>query len=354
MLILCTIRQNRRNGASGMVTIYDIAKKANVSAMTVSKVINNAGRISEKTRAKVRLVMEELNYVPNQMARGLVLQQTNILFLLITDITNSFYTTLARGAEDAAKKLGYRLLFGNSDENLVKEGEYVDMILGTRVDGVLFSPAGDRSLSNLENLRMHRVPFVLLDREVPGIECDVVLGDSKEGARQLVEHMIAYNHQLIALVNGSLEVSSARLRQMGYLEAHKLNDLPVREDYMLELSYEAHSDLSTIETWFKQLSPSPTSIMAGNNVLAVEVIRAIQNCGLRVPEDVSVACFDDLGAISEITPFLTVVAQQAYQFGFMGVQLLIERIQERENIKPWKKIILPVELKVRKSVKLKE
>jgi LacI family transcriptional regulator len=198
---------------------------------------------------------------------------------------------------------------------------------------------------------MHKVPFVLLDREVPGIECDVVLGDSKEGAQQLVEHMIAHNHKLIALINGSLEVSSARLRQQGYLDAHKLNDLLVREDYMLELSYEAHSDLTTIENWLKALFPQPTAIVAGNNVLAVEAIRAILNCGLRVPEDISVACFDDLGAISEITPFLTVVAQQAYQFGFIGVQLLIERIQERENVKPWKKIILPVELKARKSVK---
>jgi LacI family transcriptional regulator len=333
-----------------MVTIYDIAKKANVSAMTVSKVINNAGRISEKTREKVRLVMEELNYVPNQMARSLVLQQTNILFLLITDITNPFYTTLARGAEDAAKQHGYRLLFGNSDENLMKEGEYIETILGTRVDGVLFSPAGDRSLPNLETLRMHKVPFVLLDREVPGIECDVVIGDSKAGARQLVEHMIDHKHQRIALINGSLEVSSARLRQEGYIEAHKLNAIPIREDNMLELSYSAHSDLSTIEKWLKSLNPLPTAIVAGNNVLAVEAIRAIQNCGLQVPEDISIACFDDLGSIFEITPFLTVVAQQAYQFGFMGVQLLIERIMERETAKPWKKIILPVELLPRKSV----
>jgi LacI family transcriptional regulator len=333
-----------------MVTIYDIAKKANVSAMTVSKVINNAGRISEKTRKKVRLVMEELNYVPNQMARSLVLQQTNILFLLITDITNPFYTTLARGAEDAAKKHGYRLLFGNSDENLIKEGEYIETILGTRVDGVLFSPAGDRSLPNLETLRLHKVPFVLLDREVPGIACDVVIGDSKEGARQLVEYMIDHKHQRIALINGSLEVSSARLRQQGYIEAHKLNDLPISEANMLELTYSAHSDLTTIENWLKSLTPLPTAIVAGNNVLAVEAIRAIQNCGLQVPEDISVACFDDLGSISEITPFLTVVAQQAYQFGFMGVQLLIERIVERETAKPWKKIILPVELIPRKSV----
>jgi len=333
-----------------MITIYDIAKKANVSAMTVSKVINNTGRISDKTRTKVRQVMEKLNYVPNQIARGLVLQQTHILFLLITDITNPFYTTLARGAEDAAKKYGYRLLFGNSDESLTKEGEYVDTILGTRVDGVLFSPAGDRSLPNLEALRIHKVPFVLLDREVPGIDCDVVLGDSKEGARQLVEHLIANKHKQIALINGSLEVSSARQRQQGYMDAHKLNDLPIREDYILELSYGAHSDLTTIETWIKGLIPLPTAIMAGNNVLAVETIRAIHHCGFRVPEDISVVCFDDLAPTSEIIPFLTVVAQQAYQFGYMGVQLLIERIQEHHPVLPWRKIILPVELISRRSV----
>ena len=139
-----------------MVTIYDIAAKAGVSAMTVSRVINNTGKISDKTRAKVRRVMEELNYVPNQMARSLVLQQSNLLFLLITDITNPFYTTLARGAEDAARKYGYRLLFGNSDESLEKEKDYMDTILTTRVDGVLVAPAGDPSLPHLETLRKHQ------------------------------------------------------------------------------------------------------------------------------------------------------------------------------------------------------
>lgn len=115
-----------------MVTIYDIAQHANVSAMTVSKVINNTGRISEQTRKRVKKVMEELNYIPNSNARSLVLQQTKILSLLITDITNPFYTSLARGAEDTAKRLGYRLLFGNSDEDYLKEQDYVDMVLSTR------------------------------------------------------------------------------------------------------------------------------------------------------------------------------------------------------------------------------
>lgn len=334
-----------------MVTIYDIAKKANVSAMTVSRVINNKGRISEKTRAKVKRIMEELNYVPNEMARSLVLRETQVLFLLITDIMNPFFTTLARGAEDAANKLGYRVLFGNSDESLEKEREYTDTILKSRVDGVLLAPTGDGSLSHLETLRAHDVPFVLLDREVPGIESDVVLGDSREGTRMLMEHMIGRGHTRIALVNGSGDVSSARLRAQAFRDALKLNDLACPEERILELDYAPRSSVARIAEWLKGLSPLPSAVMCGNNMLAIQAIQAIRQCGLSVPEDISVSCFDDLGPAGEIDPFLTVAAQQAYQFGFTGVQLLVSRIASRSpEESPWAKILLPAELVVRRSV----
>lgn len=334
-----------------MVTIYDIAEKANVSAMTVSRVINNTGKISDKTRAKVRRVMEEMNYVPNQTARSLVLQQTKLLFLLITDITNPFYTTLARGAEDAAIKNGYRLLFGNSDESLEKEADYVTTILTTRVDGVLLAPAGDPSLPHLQSLRKHNVPFVLLDREVPGMDCDIVLGDSKEGARQLVDHLTQNGHTLIAMVNGSSSISSARLRLQGYKEGLKLNELPFYEDYVFETSFGSNSDLSEMETWLDNLNTLPTAILTGNNVLAIEVMRLLHARGLRVPEDLSIVCFDDLGPYADVEPFLTVAAQQAYQFGYMGMGMLIERIADRESSSPWKKVVLPAELLLRRSVR---
>lgn len=333
-----------------MVTIYDIANKAGVSAMTVSRVINNTGKISEKTRAKVRRVMDELGYVPNQMARSLVLQRSRLLFLLITDITNPFYTTLARGAEDAAKKHGYRLLFGNSDESLDKEKDYLDTILATRADGVLIAPTGDASLPHLETLRKHGVPFVLLDREVPGMESDVVLGDSKDGARRLVDHLVSLGHSRIAMINGSSGVSSARMRLEGYREALKLNDLPYEEQYVLETAFEPRSDLSAIEAWLAGMDPAPTAVIAGNNVLAVEVIRTLGAQGKQVPDDLSLVCFDDLGPLSDINPFLTVIAQQAYQFGYLGMQMLVDRLKERgETPLPWNKIVLPADMIVRRS-----
>ncbi len=334
-----------------MVTIYDIAAKANVSAMTVSRVINNTGRISEKTRNKVKRVMEELNYVPNQMARSLVLQQTNLLFLLITDITNPFYTTLARGAEDAARKHGFRLLFGNSDEDLDKENEYLDTILKTRTDGVLVAPTGDASLPHLEMLRKHGVPFVLIDREVPGVESDIVLGDGKEGARQLVGHLAERGHRRIALINGSPHVSSARQRLEGFREALKLNDLAYSENNVLETSFGPRNDLSEVGAWLDRIDPDTTAIIAGNNFLAVEVMRSLAARGRKAPDDMSIVCFDELASYAEIDPFVTVISQQAYQFGYLGMQMLIDRIKEGEAAGPWKKIVLPSELIVRRSVK---
>ncbi len=332
-----------------MVTIYDIAQKANVSAMTVSKVINNTGRISEQTRKRVKKVMEELNYVPNSNARSLVLQQTQILSLLITDITNPFYTSLARGAEDSAKKLGYRLLFGNSDEDYDKEQDYVDMILSTRVDGVLFAPAGDHSLKHLEKLRAHNIPFVILDRAVPGIESDIVLGDSKQGARNLVEYLIGLGHRRIALVNGSLDVSTARLRYEGYAEALQLHGISLDDELVVHKSYREYKDEDQLERLLKHAAP-PTAIFAANNFLAVGVINALRKRGIRVPEDMSVVCFDDLDLSSALEPFLTVAAQPAYQFGAMGIQLLVERIQGSAVPEP-RKLILPSELVIRSSAK---
>ncbi|WP_246469313.1 substrate-binding domain-containing protein [Cohnella nanjingensis] len=283
--------------------------------------------------------------------RSPVLQQSRMLFLLITDITNPFYTALARGAEDAARKSGYSMIMGNSDENQEMEKAYVDTILAIRVDGVLMVPAGDASLPHLDALRRHNVPFVLLDREVPGVDSDIVLGDSKESGRTLVEHLASLGHRRIAMINGSNDVSSARLRLEGYREALTLNDLLIEKQYILETTLEPRSNLAEIEYWLCAMSSPPTAIVAGNNALALQVIRALAKRGKSVPDDVSLVCFDDLGPYPEIDTFMTVISRQAYQFGYIGTQLLIERIQDRSSPpQPLRKVVLPGEMIVRRSV----
>lgn len=331
-----------------MATIYDIAKKANVSAMTVSRVINNTGRVSEKTRDKVKQVMEEMRYIPNSVARCLVTQESKIVSLLITDITNPFFTTMARGAEDAAMRHGYRLMFGNSDESFSKEKDYVEMILSMRVDGVLFAPSGDQSKEHLEWLQRQNVPFVLLDREVPGIDCDAVLGDSRDGAKRMVAEMIRYGHRRIALVNGAQDVSTARERQAGYIEALQEAGIELDESLIMQTSYSRVQDLS-VAHWM-ELAPEerPTAIFAANNMLALSVLKSVRSLGLRVPDDLSIACFDDFGWVEEANPFFSVASQPAYEFGEQGMQLLLDRIKNREE-QP-RQIMLPCDILMRESV----
>ncbi|MOA09071.1 HTH-type transcriptional repressor CytR [compost metagenome] len=154
------------------------------------------------------------------------------------------------------------------------------------------------------------------------------------------------------MVNGSASISSARLRLQGYQEGLKLADLKYDGRYVYETSFGPVKDLSDMERWIEGMEPPPTAIVAGNNVLAVEVMKLLRTRGLSIPEDISIVCFDDLGPYSETEPFLTVAAQQAYQFGYIGMQMLIERIQERSDSElPWKKIVLPAELIIRRSVR---
>lgn len=325
-----------------MVTIYDIAKQANVSAMTVSRVINNTGRISDKTRAKVRHVMEEMNYVPNAMARSLVLQKTNIVSLLVTDITNPFYTTLARGAEDAARAHGYKLLLGNSDEDLIKEKEYIETILSTRVDGVLLTPASDSSKEQLEALMRHGTPFVAIDRDVPGITCDAVVGDSVGGARKLIDHLAELGHRVIALVGGTFDVSTARERHDGYREALEANGLTYDEQLVFQTGYRLQDMEQAVEQLLN-LNPAPTAILAGNNLLALGLLQSFRRRGIETPAQVSIVTFDSLGYRDLIDPLFTTAEQPAYRFGELGITMLIERIEGRAEIQPRRKV-LPNEL----------
>lgn len=333
-----------------MITIYDVAKEANVSAMTVSRVINNTGKISTSTRERVKAVMKELNYFPNHTARSLVLQQTKTLFLLISDICNPFYTIAARGAEDAANEFGYKLLFGNSDEQIEKEKNYIYTILSTRVDGVIMSPTSDLSYEHLEELQHHRVPFVLIDRDVPHIHCDTVVGDSFTGAINAVDALVQHGHKKIAMINGPTNVSSARNRRNGFIAGYAKNQLDYRQDYLLETSFRHISKQNIIENWYNSLDEKPTAIIAGNNVLAVETIKFCKQFNINIPEQLSVISFDEITPYHDGEQFLSVVSQPAYHFGYKAATLLIKRLTDNNKSSEVTQITMPTELILRQSV----
>nr|WP_279538007.1 substrate-binding domain-containing protein [Paenibacillus turpanensis] len=269
--------------------------------------------------------------------------------LVLPDISNPFFTNIARGAEDKALQLGYQLILGNTDENKEKENKYVNMLMSTGVDGVLFVPTGDASAANLKKLIKRNVPFVFIDRTIDSIQADVISGDNPDTTRQLVNHLIELGHTRIALINGPTDLSNARERAQAFKDTLTLAGIGHDPKYMIETHFRKDNLNEIVSKLFSfQKDERPTAILATNNFIGVNTLRALRALQIRVPEDVSVACFDDPDIIPDYNPFLTVAKQPAYDMGFLGMQLLIERIQQAAPAS-YRKIVLPAELVIRGS-----
>src|SRR5919197_5791220 len=201
------------------VTIREVANRAGVSPMTVSRVINESPRVSPDTRRRVEAAISELGYVPNRLARGLIRRKTGTLGLIVPDVANPFFTLVVRGAEEVAWRAGYHVILCNTQASLERERQYLEDMIAFQVEGLLIAPVGDRSRPNLQALTRSDVPFVLIDRSVAGYTGDLVQGDSVAGARRLVEHLIGLGHRRIGMITESSEVSTARDRLSGYREA---------------------------------------------------------------------------------------------------------------------------------------
>lgn len=334
---------------SPIVTIQDVAAHAGVSAMTVSRVINQPTRVAPATRARVEHAIHELGFVPNALARSLLHGRTHTVALLVTDISNPFFTQVVCGVEAVAQRNGYTVIFGNSDESFEKERHYIQALVGRRIDGVVISAVGNGSRPVLDMLTRHRIPFVLLDRAVADVHADTVVGDSVGGARILTEHLIRLGHRRIALVNGPPDVPTARDRRRGYEEALRAHGIALHPalvqvgDFKRAGGYQAAQQLLALPP-----EQQPTAIFADNNFHAIGVIEALRAARLTVPEDIAVACFDDLELSSALDPFLTVMAQPARTFGTIAMQFLLERL-DPSYVSPPRNVVLPPALIVRVS-----
>jgi LacI family transcriptional regulator len=330
-----------------VATIQDVARRAGVSTATASRVISGRGYVSPASRDQVLAAADELGYVPNGLARGLKTRRSGLVALLVPEIVNSFYTTVARGVEDVANANGLQVIVGNTDEDAAKERAYVELMVSTRVDGVVIAPASGTARTLEPLLAAKAPPTVLVDRSVPGVAADLVRGDGVGGARALTRHLLNLGHTRIALVNGSLATSVARERELGFRAA------------CAEASASINERLVSSGTWFVEdaavrtgavmdLPNPPTAILATNNFMAIGALRALRARNLRVPDDVALVSFDDVPDAAEIDPFLTALAQPAYTMGTIAMQLLLERIGGTFRGEP-RDVILAPKLLIRRS-----
>lgn len=328
------------------VTIKDIAKKADVSVTTVSRVLNNKPDVGDDTRAKILKIIDQLNYNPNSVARGLVMQKTHTIGLIIPDISNPFFPQVARAVEDKAQKLGYSVIFFNTDNNLEREKKAVELFQSKQVDGLIVS----LSLGNeavLKTLKAADYPVVQIDRSASDKLYPLVSIDNQNSAYQLVEYLFKKGHRKIAHISGDLNTTTAQARMKGYKEALKDYKLELNSDYIIKGDYSQQSGLKAMEKLLN-LTERPTAVFAANDLSAAGAYKAIFAAGLEIPQDIAVAGHDDIDIASLLRPELTTMRQPKYDLGEKALTVLMEMIENNKfNLKNQ---ILETNLIIRESV----
>jgi LacI family transcriptional regulator len=325
-------------------TISDVARRAGVSTVTVSRVINAAPNVNPATREKVEQAIQELGYLPNVVARSLRSKRTHSLALLVPDITNVFWTTVARGVEDAAIARGYSVLLCNTDEDPDKQARYLTVVASQRVDGLIIAPY-DADAANLSEVRGRRIPTVIVDRRVEGWDTDSVTCDSVAGARALVRYLLAQGHRRIAVISGPAGTSTADDRVAGYCLGLQEAGLEVDPCLIRRGEFRAAAGERLVSELFAE-AVQPTAVFAANNAIALGVIEALSGLGLAVPDDVALVCMDDLPLAERCFPFLTVAVQPAYEMGGRAAELLLDRLANAGEFSP-RHLVLPMQLIVR-------
>ncbi|HHE55253.1 MAG TPA: LacI family transcriptional regulator [Caldithrix abyssi] len=335
---------------SKRTTLKIIAEKTGVSVTTVSRVLNGQAtryRISKETSEKIYKCAKELHYTPDSLARGLRLKRTHIIGLIIPDISNPFFATIAYNIEVEARKAGYSIMLCDSEENTELEIESIKLLQSRKVDGLLICPVGQKS-EHLERLHNEGIPLVIVDRYFPDLPFSYVVSDNYNGAKAAVEYLIENGHKKIACIQGLLNTRVNDDRVRGYKDAHIKHGLTIDETLIVGDSFGEKNGYIGAKLILSR--SSPTAIFAASNLIALGSLRAISEEGFKIPDDISIISFDDQPYTEYLATPLTTIAQPHSEMGQIAVKLIIEQIESKGNFNPVK-LKLPTKLIKRKSVK---
>ncbi|NLG72646.1 MAG: LacI family transcriptional regulator [Chloroflexi bacterium] len=328
-----------------MATIRDVAALAGVSTTTVSHVINNSRFVSPEVRERVYQAMEELRYQPNALARSLRQGKTNTIGLLSPNSANPYFAEIGRAVEDAAFTSRYSVIICNTEGKQEKESFYLDVLSKKRVDGIILVGISQTN-ETLDRLLAKGVPVVLVDREIPDLDVDLVLTDNKHAGYLATRHLIEQGHTRIACVTGPAHVHPSSRRVVGYQEALQEAGLPLQEEYILPGDFSAQSGWEATRTLLALPQP-PSAIFLCNDLMAIGGLRAAAEAGFAVPQDLAIMGFDDIELASFTNPTLSSISQPKAEMGAIAVQMLLEQIEGKRS-EPRQEILQPA-LIVRRS-----
>lgn len=333
-----------------MANMKEIARLAGVSLGTVSHVLNNSARVREPMRQRVLEAVQAAGYQPSELARGLRRDKTNMIGMIMPDITNPFFPAVVRGAEDVAFSNGYRLILCNTDNDHSKELVHLNELRSYLPAGLIVIPSNFSDLTaQAESYRKAGTGVVCIDRLPRNWKGDSVTADNERGAYQATRHLIQLGHAHLAAIAGPLHLTNAKERLDGFKQAVREARLHLGPEYIQETTFDKQGGyLKTL--LLLRLIPRPTAIFAGNDMIALGALLAIREAGLLCPKDISLMGFDDLDIAETTNPSLSSVSQSGYQLGTTAARILIDRIQG--DTSPSKHVVLETALNLRDSISM--
>lgn len=315
------------------VTIRDIARESGVSRTTVSRVINNSGYVKEDTRKKVEEAIKKLNYSPNAIARSLSTQKTNTIGVVVPEIDNPFFGEIVRGISEEADKAGLNIILCNTDSRESKELEALQLLKEQRIQGILITPTYTEDAHNqnyMKTIDQSGVPVIILDGFVPYSGFNSVFINHKKGGNIATQTLIDAGHKKIAIINGDMKTRPARERYEGFLSALDKNNIQRNEayefyaDYNWRKSYERTKEILTMDD-------GPTAVFVTSNMMILGCMRALNEFGKRMPEDLAIIGFDNVDMLSIIGMKVSYVYGPSFEMGRRGMQLLRQVINQRAS-----------------------
>ncbi|SFD61595.1 transcriptional regulator, LacI family [Lentibacillus persicus] len=329
------------------VTIYDVAREANVSMATVSRVVNGNPNVKPVTRKKVLRTIEELGYRPNAVARGLASKKTTTVGAIIPDISSIFFAELARGIEDIATMYKYNIILSNSDQNKDKELQLINAMLEKQVDGILFM-GGDITEDHVNQFKSSSVPVVVAATQDETNEIPSVNIDYEAAAFEATSYLLEKGNGKIAFVSGVDDTLINKHKYNGYIRALNEGNAEVDEDYILTGDYSYDSGMDAVNQLLK-MEEKPSAVFVAADEMALGVIHGAQDKGYEVPKDLEVFGFDNTRLATMVRPTLSTIVQPMYDIGAVAMRLLTKYMNKEEVEE--KKVVLPHRIIERDSTK---
>lgn len=316
-----------------MATLKDIARIAQLDVSTVSRALNDSARVTESTKRRVRQIAQQVGYRTNEVARSLVTRKTRIIGLVVSDIANPFFAEVAKGVEYEGMQKGYSIILCNSDWNLGREQEHLQVLKSRQVDGLIVHPSRELSESALRQFEEDGIPVVFLGNNFRGGNPYFVSVDNVRGAFQATSYLISLGHRNILHVTGDDHNAKqgnriAMDRMSGYRLALERAGLPFQERLLID-ALPGYEGAYRSALHFLRQSSDPTAIFAMSDMTAMGVYKAVGELGLHIPRDISVVGFDNIDVASILNPGLTTYDQPRFLLGKLAVAILVRIIHGR-------------------------